>query len=210
MPTPTALKRGNGCMKRFLPVLPLLLCGIFLPAWQASSQSLRGSIVGRVTDASGKSIGNAEVVLVDEETNRKRTAKTSATGEFAATLLRAGTYRVEASVAGYRKSSRTVVLLVDQEIDLEIPLLPARSVERIEVSGEAGLLKTESATLSTVIQTREIRNLPLDGRNFYELTLLVPCSAPAAQGSAGSERGDFTFNMNGAREDANNYLLDGV
>ena len=197
-------------MKRFLPVLPLLLCGIFLPAWQASSQSLRGSIVGRVTDASNKSIGNAEVVVVDEETNRKRTAKTSATGEFAVTLLRAGTYRVEASVAGYRKSSRTVVLLVDQEINLEIPLLPARSVERIEVSGEAGLLKTESATLSTVIQTREIRNLPLDGRNFYELTLLVPGSAPAAQGSAGSERGDFTFNMNGAREDANNYLLDGV
>jgi hypothetical protein len=171
---------------------------------------LRGSIVGRVTDASSKPLADADVVLVHEETNRKRTAKTKANGEFAATLLPAGTYHVEASVAGYRKSWRVVVLLVDQEVYLDVPLLSERSVEHVEVSSEPGLLTTESATLSTVIQNREIRNLPIDGRNSYELTLLVPGSAPAAQGSAGSDRGDFTFNMNGAREDANNYLLDGV
>jgi outer membrane receptor protein involved in Fe transport len=147
---------------------------------------------------------------VDEETNWDRTAKTGTTGEFVVTMLPPGTYRVEASLAGYRKSSQTVVLLVNQEIDIKIPLLPEKLVERIEVAGEADLLKTQSATLDTVIQNREILNLPLDGRNFYELTLLAPGSAPAAQGSAGSDRGDFTFNVNGAREDANNYLLDGV
>jgi outer membrane receptor protein involved in Fe transport len=171
---------------------------------------LGGSIIGRVTDFSKRPLADAEVLLVDEETNRKRSARTGTKGEFAVTLLPPGTYRVEASIAGYRKSSRTVVLLVDQEVNIEIPLLTARSVEHLEVSAVPGLLKTESATLSTVIQNREIRNLPLDGRNFYQLTLLVPGSAPAAQGSAGSQRGDFTFNMNGAREDANNYLLDGV
>ncbi len=89
-------------------------------------------------------------------------------------------------------------------------LLPERSSEQVNVTAEAGLIQTDSAALSTVIQNREIRNLPLDGRNFYQLTLLVPGSAPAAQGSAGSDRGDFAFNINGAREDANNYLLDGV
>ena len=197
-------------MNKLRSILPLALCGLLLSAWPARSQSLRGSIVGRVTDASNKPLANAEVNLVKEETNRGRTAKTGANGEFVVTLLPAGTYRVEASVAGYRKSSRTVVLQVNQEIDIEIPLLPEKSGERVEVTAEVGLLKTESATLSTVIQNREIRNLPLDGRNFYELTLLVPGSAPAAQGSAGSERGDFAFHINGAREDANNYLLDGV
>jgi len=171
---------------------------------------LHGSIIGRVTDASNKPIANADVTLVQQETNRQRTAKTGATGEFAVLLLPVGTYRVEASSGGYRKSSRAVVLLVNQEVNLEISLLAEISSERVEVTAEAGLLKTESAALSTVIPNREIVNLPLDGRNFYQLTLLVPGASPAAQGSAGSARGDFAFNVNGAREDANNFLLDGV
>ena len=82
---------------------------------------------------------------------------------------------------------------------ITVPLLGASSAERIEVSGVAEPVKTEAAgTLSTVIPNREIRNLPLDGRNFYELVLLVPGAVPAAQGSAGSDRGDFTFNIDGA------------
>jgi hypothetical protein len=191
-------------------ILLLVLCGFLLSAGPASSQSLHGSIVGRVTDASNKPLANADVVLVDEETNRRRNAKTSANGEFAATLLPAGTYRVEASLTGYRNSSRAVALLVDQEIYIVIPMLPAKSFEHVEVSTAAGLLNTESATLSTVVQNRAILNLPLDGRNTFQLALLVPGAVPAAPGSAGSVRGAFTFNMNGAREDANNFLLDGV
>src|SRR6266404_5962745 len=197
-------------MTKSRSIFLLALGGLLFLAPPVRSQSLRGSIVGRVLDASNLPLANAAVTLVEVETNRERTTKSGGNGEFAITLLPPGTYRVAASFVGYRKSIRSVVLLVNQEVNIDVPLLPEKSNERVEVSAEAGLLKTESATLSTVIQNREIRNLPLDGRNFYELTLLAPGSAPAAPGSAGSDRGDFSFNINGAREDANNFLLDGV
>src|SRR5689334_8979971 len=71
-------------------------------------------------------------------------------------------------------------------------------------------LQKESAALGTVIDGRQVSGLPLDGRNFLELSLLAPGAAPAPQGSASSLRGDFALSVNGAREDAQSFLLDGV
>ncbi len=187
-----------------------LLLAVILCAIPARSQTLRGSIVGRVTDVSNQPVANILVTLTQEETNRARSTRTDANGEFAAVLLPVGVYRVEASGAGYRTTTRSVLLSIDQEVNIDMPLLPEKSTERVQVTSEAGLLKTESASLGTVVPNRQVQNSPLDGRNFYELGLLVPGVVPAAQGSAGSDRGDFTFNVNGGREDSNSWLLDGV
>ncbi|HEV8146703.1 MAG TPA: hypothetical protein VGP79_09990, partial [Bryobacteraceae bacterium] len=72
------------------------------------------------------------------------------------------------------------------------------------------MLRTDTSTVGGVIDSRSIQGLPLDGRNFYELSLLLPGVLPSAQGSPGSVRGDFAVQVNGAREDANNFLLDGA
>jgi len=82
-----------------------------------------------------------------------------------------------------------------QDVDVSAPFVP---VDR------------DSAAMGTLIDPRQVAGLPLDGRNFLELALLAPGTAPAPQGSASSVRGDFAFTVNGGREDMNGYLLDGV
>jgi hypothetical protein len=174
------------------------------------AQSLNGSIGGTVTDSSGKAIPSATLTLTAEDTGRKRTAISDSRGGFIISVLPPGPYRLEAERLGFEKTVRRIELLVDQEIRIDVPLIAGGRVEQVEVTAHRGTVKTDSAALGAVIDNRQVVGLPLDGRNFMELTLLVPGAAPGAQGSAGQARGDLTINVNGAREDSNGFLLDGV
>ena len=176
----------------------------------AAGQTLWGSISGRVTDGSFAALPRVEVTLVREDTNKRRSTISDARGEFVVSLLPPGTYRLEAERAGFRKHIQKVLLQVNQELRIEVPLVPGKLTQTVVVTATRGLLKTETIALGIVIENQQIRGLPLDGRNFLELSLLVPGTVPAAPGSAGSVRGDFAINVNGAREDSNNFLLDGV
>ena len=80
----------------------------------------------------------------------------------------------------------------------------------MEVTAPAADVRRDSPAVGTIIENRQILDMPLDGRNFLELALLAPGTAPAPQGSAGSVRGDFSFSVNGGREDFNSFLLDGA
>jgi hypothetical protein len=177
----------------------------------AFAQTHRGSVRGTVTDPNGAVIVGATVTATNKETNEKRTATSGGDGEFTISSLPPGKYSVEVSATNFRQFSREIVLQVNQEMRLDAPL----EVGGINTgdnfsSPSVPILKQDSASLGTTITEQEIKQLPLDGRNFLELALLVPGASPAAAGSAGSVRGDFAFNVNGAREDANNFLLDGV
>ncbi len=89
-------------------------------------------------------------------------------------------------------------------------LKPGGPADEITVTVDQDLVKPYAMEVGAVIDNRQIVNFPLDGRNFLQLSLLLPGTAPAAQGSPGSVRGEFTVNVNGAREDSNNFILDGV
>src|SRR4029453_7407172 len=80
----------------------------------------------------------------------------------------------------------------------------------VEVRAPFVPIDRDSAAMATFIDQRQVSGLPLEGRNFLELALLSPGTGPAPQGAASSVRGDFAFSVNGGREDANAYLLDGV
>jgi hypothetical protein len=187
----------------------LLLLALLLPL-AATGQSIRGT----VTDAGHQALEGVAVHLVHQETNRPRHALTDPRGEFTISGLAPGDYRIEAERDGYAPQVEKIELLIDQdvaiEIELEILLHPGLRKDTVQVTAVADVLRTESMSLGGVVDNRQITGLPLDGRNFFELGLLLPGVAPAATGSAGSVRGDFAVNINGAREDANQFLLDGV
>jgi outer membrane receptor protein involved in Fe transport len=188
--------------------ISIILC--LCVAVSTLGQTVKGSIGGTVSDPSGRAVAGARIELVNEETNKRRIARTSPAGAFLLTALAPGTYRIDVERDGFRKHTQTLVLAVNQEIDLTVPLLAGSRTDSVSVSGQAPMTRTESASMGGVINTRAILGLPLDGRNFYELGLLLPGVVPAAPGSAGSVRGDFAINVNGGREDSNNFLLDGV
>ncbi|MBL8174235.1 MAG: TonB-dependent receptor [Bryobacterales bacterium] len=184
-----------------------LLAVLSLPSF---GQNLRGALTGIVTDPQAKPLAGVAVELLQQQTGRRRAATTSLAGEFTFTALAPGAYRLEASRDGFRKHAEEFTLLVNQDLRADFAMSAGGRTDTVEVSATRDLLRAESASMGAVVENRQIRGLPLDGRNFNELTLLVPGAMPAAQGSAGSVRGDFAVNLNGQREDGNLFLLDGV
>ncbi|MEZ5399247.1 MAG: hypothetical protein R2729_06225 [Bryobacteraceae bacterium] len=181
--------------------MPFFLLLVALAA-SAPAQTTLGTVRGSVANAQPD-----PVRLTHVETGRERQAPPGR--DFAFTLLPPGRYRLNVTAAGFQPHAREFTLLVDQDLRFDIELLPS-SATSVEVTGAREILKTSTAHLGATIENRLIQGLPLDGRNFLELSLLTPGAVPAAQGSAGSTRGDFALNVNGAREDGNNFILDGV
>lgn len=174
------------------------------------AQSNRAAIRGRVIDASGAIVIGAAVTAINEATNETRSTTTSDAGAFAIAELAPGAWRVEIGAAGHKTHVQRVVLAVNQERRADAQLEVGALTDRVEVSAPAADLRRDTPAVGTVVENRQILAMPLDGRNFLELTLLAPGAVPAAQGSAGSVRGDFAFSVNGGREDFNSFLLDGA
>ena len=188
---------------RVVLITAFLSAGLFAQSW-------RGTIGGIISDSSLNAISGAAIRLTHVETQRERTARSDSNGEFTIASLPPGDYRLKVTRDGYRKHVVSISLLVNHEVRIDVPLLPGKFTEEITVTGTHELLKADSAAITTVLENRKITQLPLNGRNFYELSLLAPGVLPAAPGSAGSVRGDFAIHVNGAREDGNYFVLDGV
>lgn len=191
--------RGIGIM--------LVLC---LAGLQLDAQSHRALIRGLVTHGSRTPLAEASLRLVHEETNEVRSAASGDQGEFLMAGLPPGSYRLEIELAAYKKHVERITLQVNQELRVDVGLEIGAPSEEVVVTASHTPLRKDSSGIGLVIDNRQVTGLPLDGRNFLELSLLLPGVVPAAPGSAGSVRGDFAFNVNGAREDANGFLLDGA
>jgi hypothetical protein len=187
----------------FICLLALVLAG------PTDAQSHRSLIRGHVTDAMGRPVVGAEVSATHQETNEHRRVTSDAAGAFALPELPAGPYRLVVEAGGHRMHVEELVLEVNQKRRADVRLQLGALTDRVEVTAPRVDVRRDTA-MGTVIENGQIVGLPLDGRNVLELTLLAPGAVPAAEGSAGSVRGDFAFSVNGAREDFNGFLLDGA
>jgi hypothetical protein len=192
-----------------------LLCGLAPPP--AAAQAVSGTILGFVKDATGAVVPGATVTLVNAGTGYSRSVVTDASGEYTAPLIPTGTYTISAELTGFKKASKTNVLLgVDQKVRMDLTLELGAMTEVVEIQAETPLLQTASSELGATVVEEQIKTLPLNGRNFVSLTRTVPGILRGQPGGnidgAGSLawRASASFSANGQRTRDNNYMLDGV
>lgn len=198
----------------FITMRHVLLVIVFI-AWclpgTGLSQTLGGTIRGQVLAGTSAPQSDVHVSAINEQTGETRRTLTGSDGQYALSGLSPGSYRLEAELIGFRKHAETGInLQVGQVLRVNVRLEPGGPAEEIVVSAVRRLVEPDETASGAAIENRQIVNLPLDGRNFLQLSLLLPGTVPAAQGSPGSVRGKFAINVNGTREDSNNFILDGA
>src|SRR6266567_1250682 len=164
-------------------------------------------ISGTVRDSSDAVVPGAIVRAVQSNTSGQRTTTTSADGVYVIPALAAGLYIIEVQAVGFQTTRETGVKLdVGQSARLDFTLRPGDVQQSVTVNAESALVKTDSATVSTVINRDFIENLPLNGRSFQSLIALTP-GVVLTKATFG-EQGQFS--VNGQRANANYFTIDGV
>ena len=199
-------------MKRFGYLL-LLLCGVFSAESRSQTAVTTGVVRGVAMDSSGAFVPGATIILLARSTGQTSARETNDAGIFVFPSQPVGNYNLEVTAAGFRKELvEGVAVQVGQPTTVNVRLQPGADSESITVSGESPLLRTEDSNQSSVVNRELLDGLPLSGRRFLDLALLVPNSSPDGQSGlvsfAGEQGGEDTgyANANGA----NSFSVDGA
>jgi hypothetical protein len=193
-----------------------LICTVALASFGWSTgvavgaQVAAGNIVGTVQDSTGAVLAQASLQIRNEQTNLLREVKTNDRGDYVAGLLPPGTYEIAAQAPGFRQVVLSGIrVTVDDTVRINIELAVGDFGEAVKVIANAPLLETDTSTLGHVVEEKEIEELPLNERRFLAFTLLTPGVQLPPDGSSQSQEGG-SVSVNGAREQSNNFLLNGV
>src|SRR6185369_4491292 len=198
-------------------LLLVLTFGLAISVHGQSSTS--GNITGTLRDPQGAAVQNVEIVITEQKTNVTRTVTTNDDGFFNAPSLPAGRYTLTASPSGFKKTIATgVELHVSENKTVNLDLQVGQVTETVTITSEAALVETRSGEVSSLVSEKQVTELPLNGRNYAQLALMVPGVSPVTQAGAGgafSTRGTgldsgVDFSSNGNQSNANLWTVDGV
>jgi hypothetical protein len=194
-----------------LALLPVLTAPVY-------GQTVTATIVGTITDATGAAVAGASISAESAQTGLSRSATTNSLGDYRLPSLPTGLYRISIESPGFKRLAiDQVELVVDQTLRVDGVLQVGEVVETVEVSAATPLVASETSLVGQVIDNRQIVDLPIKGRSFFELALLSPGTTPTQPGSFVANRRPMpgglnapAFQVGGAREKSNGYLVDGV
>ena len=195
----------------------LLSIGLFIGVHAQSSTA--GNITGTVRDPQGAAVPKAEVTIVDEKTGTSRTVTANEDGFYNAPSLPAGMYTISTSPAGFKKTISTgVELHVNENKTVNLDLQVGQVTETVTVTSESTPVELRSGEVSSLISEKQVTELPLNGRNYAQLALMVPGVSPVTQAGAGgafATRGTglnsgVDMSVNGNQSNSNLWTVDGV
>ena len=173
------------------------------------------SVGGRVTDPSGATVEGAQVTARQTETNFSSKASTDVEGRFRFPYLKVGAWEISVKKEGFTESIRPVTLTIGSAFEIPFSLVIGSAETRVTVSAESALLEEARSQIAGTVTQSEIRNLPLNGRNFLDLALLIPGVSPTntasnqifAETSAVPGQG---ISVGSQRNFSNNFIVDGL
>jgi len=200
---------------------------LFVCSIAASAQTITGGINGIVTDSSGAVLPNAKVVATSVETNVETTATTNNDGVYNIRFLQIGHYKVSIEAPGFATTNfGPFTIETGQNAKVDAKLALAGTESKVTVESElVPLLNSENPTLATTLDTRAIENIPLVGRNLTAITMFLPgavstqpnsfvsnaaVSGPLSGNNASGQSSGASVSVNGNRQQANQYILDGM
>ncbi len=192
--------------KSYLTVLLLLLCAPF-----GRAQFETSAVLGFVRDAAGAPIGGSKVTLINIATSVAVVTTSGGDGHYQFPDVHVGRYKITAAAVGF-SDTVTDPFIVDvnarQRVDVALKI--GSVAETVTVSGAATQLESETSSTGTTISETQVRDLPLNGRAYGDLTTLAPGVRRNNLENQSVTSRDASFNVNGQRSEFNNFLLDGL
>ncbi len=195
--------------------IAVLAFSVMLGAGLKATAQSTGTLQGTVTDATGAAVAGAQVVATETHTGVSRTVTSDSVGAYALPALNPGTYRLVVSAPGMQPTTlENIVLAVDSTERIDAKLGVAATAQTVEVTGAAEQMNTSTMTVGQVISERTVQQIPLNGRHFLDMGLLIPGSVTAPQSGFLTAPlqglGAASFDTAGNREDTVNFMINGI